>query len=273
MALSRTNVIHSEGNGGVAGTTFTTGSFTPPNNSLLVVCMGLLDTSVHLDSVTITDSLGTHLVYTKRVDVSETSLDVHRSVIWTAPVGVGASMTVTVGTGTAGTNEYCVHVLAYTGYNLGNPTGTTGTGINAATSFTLAAAPAISSEVVAFNSSDTNLGAAVITAGTGWTEIFHASDGANVDAQSQIRNNSTSTTVLWNASGNPSALVAVEIQAPSGGINIAKQNFKINKFKTAVRGLGPNAGLFQMRAYPAAAAVVDTLGNPIFRVRKPTWKW
>ena len=60
----------------------------------------------------------------------------------------------------------------------------------------------------------------------------------------------------------------------SGGIASGKRNFNVNKFKKAI-GLGPNAGLFQVRAYPIAASTAqpDTSGQVIYRVRNQPWRW
>jgi len=51
-------------------------------------------------------------------------------------------------------------------------------------------------------------------------------------------------------------VIAFKPAVAAGGISITKQNFKVDKFKKAL-GLGPNAGLFQVRAFPVAAPTVS----------------
>src|SRR5216684_4260223 len=104
-------------------TSFTTGSFTPDSNSILAICAHTTDGGAA--TLTITDSLGTHLTYTKQVDQTDT-FPFHRAVIWTAPVATGASMTVTIG-GSPG-SEVTVHAFDWTGYNTSTPTGATAKG-------------------------------------------------------------------------------------------------------------------------------------------------
>jgi len=275
MALSRTNVGSFTGTG---GTTFTTTAFTPANNSLLVVCAQLQDATIATDTMTITDNTsGGPLVWTARVTTGvDPGFSVHKSVIWTAPITTGASMTVTVGTLANGGAEFVIHIFTYTGHDVASPIGATaigGTTGGSPTTITLSAAPATTSEVLASANEDSSV--LDVVAGTGWTQQLQTTDGANVVGQTQTRTNSTSTTVQWNTVG-VCVLAALEIKAAvaSGGASLAKYNFKVDKFKKAL-GLGPNAGLFQVRAYPVAALVtqLDTSGQVIFRVRNQPWRW
>jgi hypothetical protein len=57
----------------------------------------------------------------------------------------------------------------------------------------------------------------------------------------------------------------------AGGAAIAKINFKIDKFKTPSRSMGPNAGLFQVKAFPAPAAVAETNTHWQGRAYAPQW--
>src|SRR5229473_11519 len=146
MALARTNL--GTWFSTAVGASFTTGSFTPDNSSVLAICAHTSDGGAA--SLTITDSLGAHLVYTKQVDQTDT-FPFHRAVIWTAPVTTGASMTVTI-SGSPG-SEVTVHAFDWTGYNTGTPTGATAKGqvtASGAVNITLSAAPASSSEVIGF---------------------------------------------------------------------------------------------------------------------------
>lgn len=210
MALSRTNLLGQisptpTGNFGTGN--FTTTAFTPPSNSLLVVGVSIIEnsgtTTDPLSSITVS---GGGWTYTggPGVSVSPTSFPTATKV-FTAPVGTGASMALTIGTGGRAIGEYSVTVVAYTGYNTGAPTGATATGTQGSGftgpptpfSITLSAAPASTSEVFAVAGMDkTVAGASPGTTGT-WTEV---DDVENTDwggLESQARTGSTSTTVDW----------------------------------------------------------------------------
>src|SRR6266853_1728278 len=213
MALVRTNVSTTVKAPGTA-TSVTTASFTPADNSLVVVFAGLQSSNNSLAA----SISGGSLTWTKQaqagVDVSNFG---HFSILWTAPVTTGASMTVTVGNMPSdGTAEGIVHVFYYTGHNTSTPVGGTASAtaaFNSAVNLTLSSAPATTSEVIAGASDDTASGAANITTGTGWTQQTHVSDTANTDSQTQTRTSSTSTNVLWNsnAAGTNGCAVAIEI--------------------------------------------------------------
>src|SRR6266853_418788 len=213
MALVRTNVSTTVKAPGTA-TSVTTASFTPADNSLVVVFAGLQSSNNSLAA----SISGGSLTWTKQaqagVDVSNFG---HFSILWTAPVTTGASMTVTVGNMPSdGTAEGIVHVFYYTGHNTSTPVGGTASAtaaFNSAVNLTLSSAPATTSEVIAGASDDTGSGAANITTGTGWTQQTHVSDTANTDSQTQTRTSSTSTNVLWNsnAAGTNGCAVAIEI--------------------------------------------------------------
>lgn len=102
-----------------AGTnSFATGSFTPPDNSLLVVLAGCdkdgsdaNNNGNQTANVSITDSAG--LSYTKRatgIGSAQTGGEAH---IWTAPVGTAVSMTITLDHGVNTIAGYFIEVLAY----------------------------------------------------------------------------------------------------------------------------------------------------------------
>lgn len=102
-----------------------TGSFTPPDASLLVA------TVIASSSVAPAVSGGS-LTWTRQIrDTTEGSAE-----IWTAPVVTGASMTVTVTT--TGTNaRAALKVDVVTGHQLSSPIGTTGTGVTATDDITI----------------------------------------------------------------------------------------------------------------------------------------
>ncbi len=86
--------------------TYATGSFTPADNSLLVVVTNIRGVSIANDTPS-----GGSLTYTKQ---TENLHGVGTFDIWTAPVGTGASMTVTVGNTDAPTGCICF-VMTITG--------------------------------------------------------------------------------------------------------------------------------------------------------------
>ncbi len=210
MALSRTSLLGQisptpTGNFGTGN--FVTNAFTPPDNSLLVVGVSIIEnngtTTDPLSAITVS---GGGWTYTggPGVSVSPTSYPTATK-IFTAAVGTGASMTLTIGTGGRAIGEYAVSVVAYTGYNTGAPTGATATGSQnggfsgppSPFSITLSAAPASTNEVFAVAGMDKSAaGATPGTAGT-WTEV---DDLTNTDwggLESEVRTGSTSTTVDW----------------------------------------------------------------------------
>lgn len=219
MPLARTDLF-STTNAGTGSATYVTGSFTPVDNSLLVICLSMGDAAVSGATVSINNTAG--LVFgAPAIDFSEAAANFHRNVIWTAPVTTGVPMTVMVGTGSA-TAEYVVTAFSYTTYDTVTPVGATASGqttTTGAVTITLSGTPLATSEVIGFDSSDTSSGLHNVTAGTGWSEQFQTSSGVgNSVAQTQTRTGSTSTAVLWNvASGGAlAALVAIEIRQGSG---------------------------------------------------------
>lgn len=206
---------------------YTTGSFTPPNSSLLVVAAyqmtesgsGGADKS---GDMTLGNSAG--LTCTARVNAGDAHTFAVGVRIWTCPVTTGSSMTVNVDSAANNIYKYMVHIYAYTGYNTGTPTGATATGTQAASngnfSITLSGAPAATSEVVAVLGLNPGNGTIDVTPGTGWTEIYQTIVNWDNGSQSQIRNGSTSTAVAWgaiNGAGADTVQAALEIIEGAGG--------------------------------------------------------
>jgi len=168
-------------------------------------------------------------------------------------------MTVTI-SGLAAGAEGVMDIVYETGYDTGTPVGGTASGAQAAAgspfNITLSSAPAVSSDVIGGASGDTSGGASIIGVGTGFTTLFHTNDANNVDSFSEARTASTSTTVGW-TSTSAGVLVgaAIEIRAAAGGgFAVPQQQFKVDKFRTPFRSMGPKAGLFQVKAFPIAVA-------------------
>lgn len=229
MALARTDLLGAVSSGNPHGTgVYTTASFTPPSNSLLVVGVTTQENGSAATTAANLTIAGGSLVYTSRVSVGTGGAGETYSRIYTAPVGTGASMTLDLDDGALNVAVYGVSVVAYTGYDTGTPTGATATntktggfGAPDAATATLSGAPATTSEVFAFVG--INKSAATATPGAGWTEVHDATNVAwGHGFESEIRTGSTSTSVDW-VDVRPGggalfgwAAVALEIKADAG---------------------------------------------------------
>lgn len=250
MALSRTDYgpyLASPPQGTGA---FSTGSFTPPDNSLLVaLVLGGTDSPASENSYVTT---GGSLTWTKRVFETITySGDGLLIQFWTAPVTTGASMTVT--STHTGINSYNMSIwpYAYTGYDTGSPIGGTAsdndaTGTN---SLTLSATPASTSEVIAA----LMLGSATatptppttgvtVTAGSSFTAILQQTiTNSFARWQTQSRTSSTSTAVSWTTTTDASTpfdqriYAAMEIKAAAANTvgNGLTSGLKLQRLKLA----------------------------------------
>ena len=210
MALALTARFSGTSAEGHGTGSYTTGSFTPSANSLLVVaCYANTAATGNnvVGTLTITDSAG--LSWTSGVSVGDsttTGVTSYGMRIWTAPVGGSpASMTVTLDCGAIDVFCYSVSIFDLTGYDTGAPTGATASGFQApaaaanAWTITLSGAPATTSIVVAAVGVDLNSGSGMaVTVGTGWTEIHDVTSSVpNENLQTQYRGSSTSTSVTW----------------------------------------------------------------------------
>lgn len=171
MALVRTNEISA----GTETATTVTGSFTPPNNSLLVVGVCGLNSIQDTNSSNFTVS-GGGLTWTSRLFSNSVNGGNHQWVgVYTAPVTTGVSMTVTA-TASSGAYDVVVAVVAYTGYDTSTPIGVTGSNSwDAAQSgtltYNLSGTPAGTSEVIALYNALTPT--STMAAGTGWTNQYN----------------------------------------------------------------------------------------------------
>ena len=208
MALTRTFVgVGASGTFPGWGTgAYTTGSFTPPSNSILaVIVWAILDSASSdiSDDLTLTDSAA--LTWTARGNVGDANDWSCGVRMWTAPVTTGVSMTVTTDAGAHNIFHYFVPVLAWTGYDTADPIGASV--ITAADAMpadgpwtiTLPAAPASDSEVIGILCWGCNGDGGTSTPGTGWTELFDYTDtNSGLVGHLQVRGGSTSSSVLWN---------------------------------------------------------------------------
>lgn len=229
------------------------GSFTPSANSLLVIAV----TAIHDAGagINIGDDLtisGGGLTFTKRVVVNDTTYWGSGLVIFTAAVGASpSSMTLTLDCGANNIYVYAVHVVDYTGYDTGTPTGATASTASGATNglgaITLSAAPAVDSEVFATLHGESVNSSNSAAPGSGWTELYDSAIAYSV-FQSQVRSGSTSTSVEWSDvsvdSGNlyESHMAALEIRAAVAGGGIAGSSALSLATTGALRGSGALSG-------------------------------
>jgi hypothetical protein len=109
---------------------FTTASFTPDDNSLLVVRVaGQEDNIGGMTGVDLTIS-GGGLTWTAQVNTGSSPGWNYGDRIWTAPVTTGASMTITTDCGAHSMYRYLVEVYQYTGHDA-SPVGGTASGSDA----------------------------------------------------------------------------------------------------------------------------------------------
>jgi hypothetical protein len=204
-------------NGPEGQVSFTTTSFTPANNSLLVVAFSVGLGGIHLNPVTVEDSVG--LTWTQQVSHVKSSDNYNLVRIYTAPVAAGVSMTFTINiadTAPEESAEFLVHIFNYTGHNMFSPVGATVTaeGIGGTPAqITLNRTPSKSSEVLAVSSADD--ANSTVTEGTGWTEQYDFTTN-NLRFESQTRGNSNSAIVRWEEIDNTccgDVEAAIEIKA------------------------------------------------------------
>jgi hypothetical protein len=219
---------------------FTTNSFTPPDNSLLVVSVTIIEnsgaTTDPRPSLTITDSLGVHLTYVNQKDeVAAPTAFPTATRQYTAVVGTGASMTLTFGCGGRAIGFYAVSVSAETGYNTSTPVGAKGslsqnggfTGPPDPLSFNLSAAPAASSEVIAAWGIDKTT--AGVLEGVGWTEIhdsMHNTDWGGMETEARTGSTSVAVSIQDARSGGGSLfnVAATAIEILMGGPSVTIQS-------------------------------------------------
>lgn len=209
MALVRTHLFGavSNGVGSFGAGNYVTGAFAPPNASLLVVGITLIENSAATsDPLAVLAVSGGGWTYTPRVGITVSPAFFPTATrIYTAPVTVGIPMALTISTGgLRNIAEYSVSVAAYTGYDLAAPTGATATGSQNGgfgpapnpVNLTLSAPPAATSEVFAWIGMDKSPNPGV-TPGAGWTELDEVLNIQWGGGQSQVRTGSTSASVDW----------------------------------------------------------------------------
>jgi hypothetical protein len=227
VALSHTRKLTAPSAGFFGTGAFVTGSFTPANNSLLVVRIGGITAGGGAMTAADLTIAGGGLVWTSQVASSSSPGWTYGDRIWTAEVVTGASMTITADCGAIDIFGYVVEVEELTGYNtsgfVGGTANTTDADGDGAGAVTLSATPASTSIVFGYAQPINNGGAFVtVTPGTGWTEI--AENGFNdYSTMESVKNTgltSTSQTPWLDlaATGTPggATLLAIEIKEAGG---------------------------------------------------------
>jgi len=196
---------------------FTTGSFTPPNNSLIVVVIGVGETNGITDpspDISITDS--SLMTWTSRYTSGNTG---NGATLWSAgqrvfttQVLTGTPITLTVDCAARDIASYLVQAFAYTGHDTTTPIGaiiTNGmSGTSGSLTLTLPTAPSSTSEILAFLHGDLYSGNGSSSPGTGWTELYDINLASYNWLQSQYINNTTSPTISWVSINNGTGSVA-----------------------------------------------------------------
>lgn len=234
MALTRTPQLGtiSPAAGGNFGTgTYTSGSFTPPSSSLLVVSVGFAENANGTNPATdfaITDS-GSH-TWTQLFRLNTTGGFATALCVFYTTITTGASMTVSFTCNSRNIAWWAPSIIAWTGYNTGSPFGATasqivnnfGSASPTPWSITLSGTPASSSDVIGAVAADRDSAGA--QEGVTFTEIHDASNptasiGGGIETEG--RTGSTSTTVDWQgirpAGGNLFNFIVVGFEVQAGG--------------------------------------------------------
>lgn len=269
MALARTNLLSQITAGSGFGTgNFTSSSFTPADNSLLVVGVSFVENSGSTsDPTSVMAVSGGGLTFTQRATaVASPTAFSSLSQIWTAPVTTGASMAIGLSTSGRNAGLYGISVVCYTGYNAGSPIGGTASGQQSggfgsapnAVSLTLSGAPASGDEV--FGSIFADKTTADITPGSTFTEIHDLNNTSWGSLESEIRTASTSTTVDWvdlrPGGGSLFNYAATAIVVQVGGASITPNGL------AAPVALGQPTVTQSFTATPNGLAVPVALGQP-----------
>lgn len=206
MALNRSTRLQQQSAGSFGTGTFTTNSFTPSNNSVLVVIL-LIDTNNQSIDTSLTLS-GGGLTWTRRVFAEQGFVSCS---IWTAEVVSAASMTLSVDCGSLNIDRYTVCAYDETGYVAGDPVGASGTrsGTTGGAPWTYSLSAALDAGSETFSGAITTVGAGSVTVGTGWTGLFTTDTGMKTQV---LHGTVTSTVTYDNVDGGiDDASAALEI--------------------------------------------------------------
>lgn len=218
--------------------TLTSSSFTPNNNSLLVVAYAQQE-NVNTDPGTTTTISGGGLTYTlQQYNYLFGGNHNMVSMIWTAPVSTGSSMTVAVATGLADWGA-AMAIMDFTGYDTGTPVGVKGGRSDAGGtpfspySVTLSGTCASDSYLIGVGVGDESQGSDLLV-GTGWTQHYKQL-ALYTGTLIQYRTGTASSTGQWDYlfTGYSAAASIIEIKAAAGGGGGATSN-KIYRRNTKI---------------------------------------
>lgn len=290
MALARTNLLGQITAGNFGTGNFTSNSFTPADNSLLVVGGAFVENNgTTTDPTSAFTISGGSLTFTERATAVASPTAFNSLVkIWTAPVTTGAPMTLALSTSGRTAGLYGVSAVCYTGYNTGTPVGGTASGQQNGgfgsapnpVSLTLSGAPVSGDEVFGFVFADKTT--ANITPGSAFTEIDDLNNSNWGSLESEIRTGSTSTTVDWvdlrpgggSLFNFAAAAIVIQVGAPAvtpNGLAIPVglgQPTVSQSFTTTPAGISIPTGVGQPTvtwsgtAVPNGIAVPVALGQP-----------
>lgn len=237
MALARTDVgVFTNASSPHGTAAFTTTSFTPPANSLLLVGVALMEdgggTPQANEDIGVPTISGGGLTYTRETALDGTGLPWYSTklVVFRAPVGGSpASMTITVDDDTnQAIYGYAVSVIAFTGYDTTTPTaGQIGTGStdigDGAHTVTLTTAPTTDDVTLFWLGLDAENNPANSTMAAGWTKVHDdGGPGGSSVIVAARREASTSTTVsvtdVYTAAGSifKGSMSALIVKAAAG---------------------------------------------------------
>lgn len=230
MTLARTHHIGSASSTGHGTGTYTTGSFTPNNSSLLVVIASIMEDSGSSDpsgDLTVSDSAG--LTWTSQATVGDASSWSIGQRVWTAPVTTGVSMTVTFDCAARNIYQYFVEVADYTGHGGVGQIGTNTTlPTDGAGTVTLAGSPAATSEIIGAIMQDATGTAGADPLDGTYTELYDIDSLTGSASQAQARAaGSVSASFSWADVGVGAGLfkatgIAIEI-TEAGGTTVTAQ--------------------------------------------------
>ena len=239
MALSLTGLMNYQAQDTTGTVLFTTGSFTPADNSILVAHVGVVNGVGGADVQSGMSLSGGGLTWTRQAGPTGGTVAGYTAAqeIWTAPVTTGASMSITYQhAGNVGSDRAWgmiqVHEITSdsTSPEIGTPNVIVGAHDqgDAAATITLPSSPSSSSIVSAARYYNSNANDGAATPGTGWTEVYDqtASTNGYGSFQSQYRGSSTDADVTWNNLMVPaetawkSSTMAIEVREAAAGASV-----------------------------------------------------
>jgi hypothetical protein len=203
MALARTNRINSASADSFGTGAYTSASFTPTANSLVVVWgYGIEESADAIEgtSFTVLDSIGS--TFTSRVATTTSPNWGYGIRCWTSEAGASpAARTVSIDCGATNIHAYRLFIDDITGYDTGTPVagaivGSDADG-NGAASVTLAATPTADDIIYGAAAIGLSAGSGAVTSGTGFTELLDANSAGWANWHLETVTGVTSTTVDW----------------------------------------------------------------------------